>query len=90
VSSIGWAIGYIGGGLLLLLNLLAIISAGTTPTRRDRPLEHRLGRRVVGRVHHAAAAPLRNRAGAGEHHGYVLVDGFRQLWPTLKTCARTR
>ena len=54
---------------------------------RDRPVEHRLGRRVVGRVHHAAAADAaqpaaRSPASTG---GNVLTDGFRQLGQTLRT-----
>ena len=52
VSSRGWALGYLGGGLLLLLNLVAVTlfsedgNAAAHP--RPGPLVHRLGRRVVG------------------------------------------
>jgi len=86
VSSIGWATGYIGGGLLLLLNLLVIILGGDDADKAE------IARWsiVSAGVWWAAFTTLpllslRNREPAsGEHHGHVLVDGFRQLWATLK------
>jgi UMF1 family MFS transporter len=85
VSSIGWAIGYVGGGLLLLLNLVAIIVAGEDNTA------------TVARWSLVAAgvwwalfttlplATLKERpAVAGEHRGNVMADGFRQLGKTLR------
>ncbi|GAA1797694.1 MFS transporter [Planosporangium flavigriseum] len=86
VSSVGWAIGYIGGGLLLALNLavLVINPAG-------------IGTGEIARWSIVAAgvwwagftiiplARLRNRpAVAGEAHGSALLDGFRQLGRTLR------
>ena len=86
VSSIGWATGYIGGGLLLLLNLLVIILGGDDADKAE------IARWsiVSAGVWWAAFTTLplitlRNREPAsGEHRGSVLVDGFRQLWATLK------
>ncbi len=86
VSSIGWAIGYIGGGLLLLLNLIPLIIGG------DHANKGEIARWsiVSAGVWWAAftslpLARLRNRpAVAGEEHGNVLIDGFRQLGGTLR------
>jgi MFS transporter, UMF1 family len=98
VSSIGWAVGYIGGGLLLLLNLLVIVDPAHV-------VEHVLGiaeraeldKAVVARWSIVSAGVwwalfttlplrrLRNRpAVAGEHRGSPLIDGFRQLGSTLR------
>ena len=52
VSSIGWAFGYLGGGLLLLLNLIALSSAATTRTQAEIARWSIVSAgRVVGRVH---------------------------------------
>ncbi len=85
VSSTGWAIGYIGGGLLLALNLAAVEIGGE---------EHKA---LIARYCIVSAGVwwaafttipllrLRDRpAVAGEHRGSVLTDGFVQLWHTLK------
>ncbi len=87
VSSIGWATGYIGGGLLLLLNLVAIILGGDDANTAE------IARWsiVSAGVWWAAFTTLplitlRNRpAVAGEHRGSVVTDGFRQLWKTLRS-----
>ncbi|MGC9666215.1 MFS transporter [Planosporangium sp. 12N6] len=86
VSSIGWAIGYIGGGLLLALNLvvLTIEPAGLSKGEIAR------WSIVSAGVWWAAFTTvplvwLRNRpAVAGEARGPALVDGFRQLWHTVR------
>jgi UMF1 family MFS transporter len=86
VSSIGWAFGYIGGGLLLLLNLIVIIMAGDDA---DLGLIARWSIVSAG-VWWALFTTLplltlRNRpAAAGEHRGGTIADAFRQLWRTLK------
>src|SRR5262245_58488876 len=86
VSSIGWAIGYVGGGLLLLLNLVPIIIQGDSA---DKGLIARWSIVSAG-VWWAVftslpLARLRNRpAVAGEEQGNVLTDGFRQLGHTLR------
>ena len=81
--------GYLGGGLLLAAQPGRCAHAGRARPghRRRRPLEHRLGRRVVGRVHHrsrcggcATGRRRRRRAAAA----IVLTDGFRQLAHTLR------
>ncbi|MDT5026124.1 MAG: transporter, family [Micromonosporaceae bacterium] len=87
VSSIGWAIGYVGGGLLLLLNLVAIIVGGDNADKAE------IARWsiVSAGVWWAAFTTLplitlRNRpAVAGEARGSVITDGFRQLGHTLRS-----
>ena len=86
VSSIGWAIGYIGGGLLLLFNFLAVVIGGDNA---DRAEIARWSLFSAGAWWAAFTTlpliTLRNRpATAGERHGSVLTDGFRQLWSTLR------
>jgi MFS transporter, UMF1 family len=86
VSSIGWATGYIGGGLLLLLNLVVIIIGGDDA---DKAAIARWSIVAAG-VWWAAFTTLplltlQNRpAVAGEARGPALIDGFRQLWHTLR------
>ena len=72
VSSRGWAIGYLGGGLLLLINLVAVT---VTQRRRRRPahprpgpLVHRQRRPVVGRVHPRPARPPARTPRRREQH----------------------
>jgi UMF1 family MFS transporter len=85
VSSIGWAVGYIGGGLLLLLNLVAVTIAGDDNTA----LIARWSLVSAG-VWWAAFTTwplltLKERpAVAGEHRGNPMTDGFRQLGKTLR------
>jgi UMF1 family MFS transporter len=86
VSSIGWAFGYIGGGLLLLLNLVALIMGGddanTAEIARWSIVSAGLWWAAFSTL---PLITLRNRpASAGEHRGAVLTDGFRQLWQTLR------
>jgi len=88
VSSVGWAIGYIGGGLLLVINLAAVLSEDTlgisgADTARWSLVSAGLwwaGFTTIPLIR------LRNRpAVAGERHGSALTDGFRQLWQTIKS-----
>jgi len=86
VSSIGWALGYIGGGLLLLLNLVAIIIGGDNADKAE------IARWSIVSAGLWWAAfttlpllRLKNRpATSGEARGSVITDGFRQLWHTLR------
>jgi len=87
VSSVGWALGYLGGGLLLLLNLVGLMV-----------LEETYGTGTVVRWSLASAGiwwgvftllPLRWLRDRPPVHvvpaaGGVLTSGFRQLWHTLK------
>lgn len=88
VSSTGWAIGYIGGGLLLALNLVAV-QVGSGPHDEHKATIARLCLVSAG-VWWAAFTTiplvrLKDRpAVAGEHGGPVLTDGFVQLWHTLR------
>jgi UMF1 family MFS transporter len=90
VSSRGWAIGYLGGGLLLALNLVAVtlLSIKDDP---QRTLDLARWCIVSAGVWWAAftLVPLRRLA---EHpgaqsttaRGNVLTDGFRQLGHTIR------
>ena len=67
VSSRGWAFGYLGGGLLLALNLAVFLGHEAIGLERGtgRPAVHALGRVVVGRVHpHPVPAAEQPPAGA--------------------------
>ncbi|HET6211423.1 MAG TPA: MFS transporter, partial [Micromonosporaceae bacterium] len=85
VSSVGWAIGYIGGGLLLAFNAAATIIAGD-----DAKAEVARWSIVSAGVWWAAFTTLpllrlHNRPPlAGVARGPVLTDGFRQLGHTLR------
>jgi MFS transporter, UMF1 family len=90
VSSRGWALGYLGGGLLLLLNLAAVqlLSVHGDPTRT---LDLARWCIVSAGVWWAAftLVPLRRLrehpgTAAGGRTGNVLADGFRQLAHTVK------
>ncbi len=86
VSSIGWAIGYIGGGLLLLLNLVAIIAGGDNADKAEIARWSIVSAGVWWAVFTTLPlTSLRNRpAVAGEETGNVLIGGFRQLGGTLR------
>jgi UMF1 family MFS transporter len=87
VSSRGWAFGYLGGGLLFLLNVVAVVVFGTDDHSKAEVARWSL---VSAGVWWALFTTLpllwlRNRpAAGGEHRGNVLLDGFRQLWHTLR------
>jgi UMF1 family MFS transporter len=86
VSSVGWAIGYLGGGLLLALNLVVLTLEPAGMSKGD------IARWsiVSAGVWWAAFTTLpllrlRNRpAVAGEARGSAVLDGFRQLSHTLR------
>jgi UMF1 family MFS transporter len=86
VSSVGWAIGYLGGGLLLALNL-AVLTVQPAGISKGDIARWSI---VSAGVWWAAFTTiplvrLRNRpAVAGEAHGSALLDGFRQLGRTLR------
>jgi MFS transporter, UMF1 family len=90
VSSRGWAIGYLGGGLLLALNLVAVtlLSEDDNP---QRTLDLARWSIVSAGVWWAAFTLLpllwlRDRPGAQSTttRGNVLTDGFRQLGHTVR------
>jgi UMF1 family MFS transporter len=88
ISSIGWGIGYVGGGLLLLINLVAYLLAGDDT---DTQL-------LVARASLASAGvwwaiftsmPLAMLKDPQPHHvlrttGSALTGGFKQLGQTLR------
>ncbi|MET8836283.1 MFS transporter [Micromonospora sp. NPDC004540] len=94
ISSRGWAIGYLGGGLLLALNLVAVtlLSEEGNPQRTLDLARWSIVSAGVWwaaftllplrwlREHPAAAAAAEARAGGRN----VLTDGFRQLGHTLR------
>ena len=86
VSSRGWALGYLGGGLLLAVNfvLLTVMSDHTEMAVRHQPAERR---HLVGGVHdHPGArhpvAPARQPRRASRAAWWRA--SFGQLWHTLK------
>ena len=87
VSSVGWAIGYIGGGLLLALNVASVFFADSLGVSSGEIARWSI---VSAGVWWAAFTTLpllrlRDRpATAGEARGPALVDGFRQLGHTLR------
>jgi UMF1 family MFS transporter len=86
VSSRGWAIGYIGGGLLLLFNLVAIIIGGDNADTAAIARWSIVSAGVWWALFTTLPLlSLRNRpAVAGEETGNVLTGGFRQLGRTLR------
>ncbi|MFD2765204.1 MFS transporter [Micromonospora eburnea] len=90
ISSRGWAIGYLGGGLLLALNLVAVSMLGEDGNPQ-RTLDLARWSIVSAGVWWAAFTllPLRwlrehPTAEALRGGGNVLTDGFRQLGRTLR------
>ncbi|GAB1640425.1 MFS transporter [Krasilnikovia sp. MM14-A1259] len=90
VSSRGWAIGYLGGGLLLLANLV-VVQMLSVDGDHQRTLD--LARWCIVSAGlwwgGFTLLPLRwlreHPAAAATHHGgNVLLDGFRQLGRTLR------
>ena len=93
VSSRGWAFGYLGGGLLLLINLVVVLGNDAIG------LEHGHGRAdlaavgggVVGGVHdhpvRAAAQPSADQRGA-PRRGALFQRSFGQLFTTLREMKR--
>jgi UMF1 family MFS transporter len=87
VSSTGWSIGYIGGGILLLLNLVVLTLHDQLGISKAEAARYSI---VSAGVWWAAFTTLpllrlRNRpAVAGDAVGSVLTDGFRQLGHTLR------
>ena len=75
VSSFGWAMGYLGGGLLLLLNLVLYLFADKIglAIRSGRPHQPGVGRLLVARllVHHLRHA-ARTPTGAAPPAGRAL------------------
>ncbi|MFI2713476.1 MFS transporter [Micromonospora sp. NPDC018662] len=90
ISSRGWAIGYLGGGLLLALNLVAV-TALSEEGNAQRTLDLARWSIVSAGVWWAAFTLLplrwlreRPTAAARLGGGNVLTDGFRQLGHTLR------
>lgn len=87
LSSAGWAFGYLGGGLLLALNLVALMmheALGLTEGDVARYCIVSAGIWWAGFTT-IPLLTLRNRPPAeGVARGFLLTDGFRQLWHTLK------
>ena len=89
VSSLGWGIGYLGGGLLLLVNVAAVqfedkLGLDTGQVARYSMVSSGLwwaGFTTIPLIR------LRNRPLPPDAHrgGNPLTDGFKQLWQTLKS-----
>ncbi|MEV0130692.1 MFS transporter [Dactylosporangium sp. NPDC050688] len=89
VSSFGWAFGYLGGGLLLLLNVAAVLmkdSLGMSTGEIARYSIVSAGLWWAGfttiPLLRLRNRPLLEPAAAGAN---LLTDGFRQLWHTLRS-----
>ena len=95
MSSRGWAVGYLGGGLLLALNLAAVLSQEALGLdTADVARWSIVSRRLVGGLHPGPAAgaarpPARLRGGAGRAVG---ADQRlpRSSPPPCASCAATR
>jgi UMF1 family MFS transporter len=86
VSSKGWGLGYLGGGIALALNLLLFARAGALGISES----------MAARINLASAglwwavftliplARLRNRPPVGVHRGGGIASSFVQFWQTLK------
>ncbi|SDY95693.1 MFS transporter, UMF1 family [Micromonospora pattaloongensis] len=87
VSSRGWAFGYLGGGTLLALNVVAVafkdrLGLSTGDVARYSIVSAGLWWALFTTL---PLRRLRNRPpAAGPARGSVLTDGFRQLWHTLR------
>lgn len=84
VSSRGWAFGYLGGGLLLALNLVALL---LFPDAQGEVVRWSLFSAGVWWAGWTVLALLwlQNRPPVeGEARGSVITDGFRQFWRTLR------
>jgi MFS transporter, UMF1 family len=87
VSTIGWGVGYIGGGVLLLVNLVMLTLHDRLGMTKAEAARYSI---VSAGLWWAAFTTLpllrlRNRpAVAGDAVGSVLLDGFRQLAHTLR------
>ncbi|GAA2529326.1 MFS transporter [Pilimelia columellifera] len=88
VSSVGWAFGYLGGGVLLAVNVAAVFFKDSLGWDTAEVARYSI---VSAGVWWAAFTTvpmvlLRNRpAAAGPAQGSLLVDGFRQLWSTVRS-----
>lgn len=82
ISSVGWAVGYLGGGLLLAIHLVVVLSAGATgDVARWCIVSAGVWWAVFTTVPIVA---LRDRAPLGaEVPGSVLTRGFRQVGRTF-------
>ncbi|MEV4346696.1 MFS transporter [Actinoplanes sp. NPDC049596] len=90
ISSRGWAIGYLGGGLLLAFNLVAV-TVLSVEGDDQRTLDIARWCIVSAGIWWAAftVVPLlwlkeHPGAAASENHGNVLTDGFKQLGRTIR------
>ncbi|GAA0450934.1 MFS transporter [Actinoplanes capillaceus] len=93
ISSRGWAIGYLGGGVLLLLNLVAVMSL-SQDGNPQRTLDLARWSIVSAGVWWALFTivpllwlrehPSASAVTTGTDRGNVLTDGFKQLGHTLK------
>jgi UMF1 family MFS transporter len=87
VSSIGWAMGYLGGGLLLALNVVAVLTKDSLGLDTAEVARYSIASAGVWWAVFTTIPllTLRNRPPvAGPRHGDALTDGFRQLWRTLR------
>jgi UMF1 family MFS transporter len=87
VSSIGWAMGYLGGGLLLALNVVAVLAKDSLGLNTAEVARYSIASAGVWWAVFTTIPLLRlrnRRPAAGARSGSALLDGFRQLWHTLR------
>jgi UMF1 family MFS transporter len=87
VSSIGWAVGYLGGGLLLLLNVAAVLGKDAIGLSTGQVARYSIASAGVWWAAFTTIPllRLRNRPPlAGTSGGAPIIDGFRQLAHTVR------
>jgi UMF1 family MFS transporter len=88
VSSIGWAMGYLGGGLLLAVNVVAVLMKDSLGLDTADVARYSIASAgvwwaaftTIPLLRLRNRPPLEGSAGGGS----PLIDGFRQLWRTLR------